>query len=55
MSRVYLALTNEDADIMQMIDYMDDSWPCTKDIKSTIEQKIAEGRKARAERLAQRR
>jgi Fe-S-cluster containining protein len=55
MSRVYLALTNEDADIMQMIDYMDDSWPCTKDIKNTIQEKIAEGRKARAERLAQRR
>ena len=55
MSRVYLALTNEDAEIMQMIEYMDGSWPCTRHIRDTIEGKIAEGRRARAERIAQRR
>ncbi|AGI47973.1 Uncharacterized protein family (UPF0153) [Thermoplasmatales archaeon BRNA1] len=47
MSRVYLALTNEKADILRLIDYMDDSWPCTKDIKRTIAAKVEEGRRKR--------
>lgn len=46
MSRVYLALTNPDADIVELISYMDDSWPCTGVIKADIVQKIEEGRKA---------
>ena len=50
MSRVYLALTNEGADIMDLIGYMDDTWPCTREIKSSIESKVAEGRAARAAR-----
>ncbi len=40
MSRVYLALTNPDADIMELISYMDDSWPCTGEIKKEIVRKI---------------
>ena len=44
MSRVYLALTNEGTDIIELIDYMDDSWPCTNVIKSSISQKIKESR-----------
>ena len=45
MSRVYLALTNPDADILDLVSYMDDSWPCTRVIKSTIRDKIEERRK----------
>ena len=45
MSRVYLALTNPDADILDLIAYMDDTWPCTKVIRSTIKDKIEERRK----------
>jgi Fe-S-cluster containining protein len=48
MSRVYLALTNEDADITELIEYMDDSWPCTKIIKSSISEKVKEVRSMRA-------
>lgn len=48
MSRVYLALVNPDADILELIDYMDDSWPCTREIKSTIAEKVREGRLARS-------
>ncbi len=44
MSRVYLALTNPDADILELIDYMDDTWPCTGIIKSTIRDRIEERR-----------
>lgn len=44
MSRVYLALTNPDADILELIDYMDDGWPCTGVIKSTIRDRIEERR-----------
>lgn len=47
MSRVYLAITNPDADIMKLIEYMDDTWPCTGCIKSSIYEKVE---KARAER-----
>ena len=45
MSRVYLALTNPDADIMRLIAYMDMKWPCTKVIKRTVKKKIEERRK----------
>jgi len=44
MSRVYIALTNDDADIMELTEYMDDSWPCTKVIRSTISEKIRESK-----------
>ena len=44
MSRVYLALTNPDADIMKMISYMDPKWPCTKVIRRSIRKKIEERR-----------
>lgn len=44
MSRVYLALVNPDIDIMELIEYMDDTWPCTKVIKSSIKQKIEHAR-----------
>lgn len=45
MSRVYLALTNPDADIMSLISYMDDEWPCTRVIKADIVSKIEAARK----------
>ena len=45
MSRVYLALTNPDADIMELVSYMDDTWPCTKVIKGSISEKIEARRK----------
>jgi hypothetical protein len=45
MSRVYLALTNPDIDIMTLISYMDARWPCTKVIRRTISSKIKERRK----------
>ncbi|MFA6804505.1 MAG: YkgJ family cysteine cluster protein [Candidatus Methanomethylophilaceae archaeon] len=48
MSRVYLAITNPGADIMDLISYMDDTWPCTKAIKSSIAEKVECARKARA-------
>ncbi len=40
MSRVYLALTNPGTDVMDLISYMDDDWPCTRVIKSDISEKI---------------
>ncbi|MCL2317625.1 MAG: YkgJ family cysteine cluster protein [Methanomassiliicoccaceae archaeon] len=49
MSRVYIALTNEEADILELIDYMDDSWPCTKVIRSSISEKVSEARTLRLE------
>lgn len=52
MSRVYLAITNPEADILALIDYMDDSWPCTRAIRETIVSKVEGGRKARAGRSA---
>lgn len=52
MSRVYLAITNEDADILDLISYMDDTWPCTGMIKSSISEKVATARKERAQRLS---
>ena len=47
MSRVYLAITNPEADIMKLIEYMDDTWPCTRDIKARIVGLVEEGRKRR--------
>ncbi|MCL1811570.1 MAG: YkgJ family cysteine cluster protein [Methanomassiliicoccaceae archaeon] len=47
MSRVYIALTDDSADIMELIDYMDDSWPCTKVIRSGISEKVTEARSQR--------
>lgn len=47
MSRVYLALTNPEADILEMTEYMDDTWPCTRELRSTLPAKIEEGRKKR--------
>ena len=44
MSRVYLALTNPDADIDELIAYMDDDWPCTRVIKDDIAQRIEAAR-----------
>lgn len=44
MSRVYLAIVNEDADILDLIKYMDDTWPCTKIIKKRIPGMIEEAR-----------
>jgi Fe-S-cluster containining protein len=46
MSRVYISLTDENADILELISYMDDSWPCTKVIKSSISEKIREARES---------
>ena len=45
MSRVYLALTNPDVDIDELITYMDDEWPCTKVIKESVKEKIDARRK----------
>lgn len=50
MSRVYLALTNEDADILELIGYMDDSWPCTRIIRDTIADRVEAARALRAQR-----
>ena len=44
MSRVYLALVNPDADIMDLISYMDDSWPCSRVIRKDISAKIEAAR-----------
>lgn len=48
MSRVYLALTNPEVDVLKLVEYMDDSWPCTREIKSTLRQKVEEGRLKRS-------
>ncbi|MDO5862413.1 MAG: YkgJ family cysteine cluster protein [Thermoplasmata archaeon] len=45
MSRVYLALTNPDADINDLISYMDSTWPCTKVIQSDIAERVEAARK----------
>ncbi|HKM09933.1 MAG TPA: YkgJ family cysteine cluster protein [Candidatus Methanomethylophilaceae archaeon] len=47
MSRVYLAIVNEEADILELIDYMDDSWPCTVRIKGSVSKKVDEAREIR--------
>ena len=36
MSRVYLSIVNEGHDILPDLEYMDDTWPCTKIIKERI-------------------
>ena len=51
MSRVYLAIVNLGFDIMPSLEYMDDTWPCTKIIKSRISGLIEEARKKRASLL----
>ncbi len=48
MSRIYLAITNPDADVLKLVSYMDDTWPCTKDIKKRIVALVEEGRKRRS-------
>ncbi len=47
MSRVYLAIVNDDADVLELIDYMDDTWPCTGAIRSSIVVKVDNARKER--------
>jgi Fe-S-cluster containining protein len=47
MSRVYIALTQDDVDILELIEYMDDSWPCTQVIKADISEKVEEARASR--------
>jgi len=51
MSRVYLAIVNPEVDIQSLIGYMDDTWPCTKIIKSRISGMVDEARKKRASML----
>lgn len=51
MSRVYLAITNEDADILELIDYMEKDWPCSKIIRSNIAEKVNEARAKRSSGL----
>ena len=51
MSRVYLAIVNPEVDIQSLIGYMDDTWPCTKIIKSRISGMVEEARKKRASLL----
>ncbi|MDR2845675.1 MAG: YkgJ family cysteine cluster protein [Candidatus Methanoplasma sp.] len=50
MGRAYLAITNEDADITELISYMDASWPCTQVILEDISSKIEEAREIRRAR-----
>ncbi len=45
MSRVYLALTNPDADVEALISYMDDDWPCSRIIKRDIADRVTTARK----------
>ena len=45
MSRVYLALTNPDADIDELLSYMDETWPCTKVITGSVKDRIEARRK----------
>ncbi len=44
MSRVYLSIVNEGHDILPDLEYMDDTWPCTKIIKSRIPKLIEDAR-----------
>lgn len=44
MSRVYLSIVNEGHDILPDLEYMDDTWPCTKIIKEKIPGLIEEAR-----------
>lgn len=45
MSRVYLALVNPDADILELISYMDDDWPCTRVIRADIAGRVEAARR----------
>ena len=44
MSRVYLSIVNEGHDILPDLEYMDETWPCTKIIKERIPGLIEEAR-----------
>ena len=44
MSRVYLSIVNEGHDILPDLEYMDDTWPCTKIIKERLPGLIEEAR-----------
>lgn len=44
MSRVYLSIVNEGHDILPDLEYMDDTWPCTKIIKERIPGLIEEAK-----------
>lgn len=44
MSRVYLSIVNEGHVILPDLEYMDDTWPCTKIIKERIPGLIEEAR-----------
>ena len=48
MSRVYLAIVNPEVDILDLIRYMDDSWPCTGIIKGRIPGLVDEARVRRS-------
>jgi Fe-S-cluster containining protein len=50
MSRIYLALTDDDADILGLIGYMDDGWPCTRIIRGTVAARVEAARELRAQR-----
>ncbi|MDR3205636.1 MAG: YkgJ family cysteine cluster protein [Candidatus Methanoplasma sp.] len=50
MSRVYMAVVDGSADILGLTDYMDESWPCTGVIRSSISEKVDEARAIRRER-----
>ena len=49
MGRVYLAITHPDHDIMEDLEYMDDTWPCTRIIKSRIRGMVDAARQKRAQ------
>ena len=44
MSRVYLSIVNEGHDILPDLEYIDETWPCTKIIKERIPGLIEEAR-----------
>lgn len=52
MSCVYLAIMNDDADVLELIDYMDDCWSCTKKIKGTISAKVVNAREFRRSQMS---
>ena len=53
MSRVYLAIVTPNHDIMDDLEYMDDTWPCTQVIKKNIKEKIDSARKKRISQIQQ--
>ncbi|MDR3282450.1 MAG: YkgJ family cysteine cluster protein [Candidatus Methanoplasma sp.] len=50
MSRVYLAIVDESADVIELTGYMDSSWPCTGAIRSSISEKVDRAREVRRKR-----